>query len=61
MDKVENNLKLGNSIIGSANPTEIIAEIGINNNGGIDLAKEMIRNTHKAGVWSSLLSNCRTD
>lgn len=51
MDKVQKNLKLGNrSIIGPGNPVYIIAEIGINHNGSIDLAKEMIRSAHKVGV-----------
>lgn len=50
MDKVQNNLNLGNSIIGPGHPTYIIAEIGINHNGSIDLAKEMIRSAHKTGA-----------
>jgi N-acetylneuraminate synthase len=51
VDKVQKNLKLGNrSIIGPGNPVYIIAEIGINHNGSIDLAKEMIRSAHKVGV-----------
>lgn len=51
MDKVQKSLKLGDrSIIGEGNPVYIIAEIGINHNGSIDLAKEMIRAAHKVGV-----------
>jgi len=36
--------------IGANNPTYIIAEIGINHNGDVDLAKEMIVSAKKCGV-----------
>lgn len=43
-------LKLSNSLIGPGNPIYIIAEIGINHNGSIKLAKELISAAHKAGA-----------
>ncbi len=43
-------LKIGKHIIGSGHPTYIIAEIGINHNGDIDIAEKMIRAAKKAGV-----------
>jgi N-acetylneuraminate synthase len=41
--------KLGNRVIGETNPTYIIAEIGINHNGDIDLAKQLIDAAIEAG------------
>ncbi|GAB4422896.1 MAG: N-acetylneuraminate synthase family protein [Anaerolineales bacterium] len=35
-------MKIGNRIVGDGHPTYIIAEIGINHNGDVDLAKQMI-------------------
>jgi N-acetylneuraminate synthase len=35
-------IKLGNSLVGSGHPCYIVAEIGINHNGDIDIAKKMI-------------------
>lgn len=43
-------LKIGNHIIGEGHPTYVIAEIGINHNGDIEIAKQMIREAKKAGV-----------
>ncbi len=42
-------IKIGDQQIGSNHPTFIIAEIGINHNGSIDNAKELIREAAKAG------------
>ncbi len=50
MAKSPEALKLSNSLIGPGNPTYIIAEIGINHNGSIELAKEFIGAAHKAGA-----------
>ena len=36
------NVKIGNKIVGDGNPCFIIAEIGINHNGSVSLAKKMI-------------------
>ena len=43
-------LKIGRHIIGTGHPTYIIAEIGINHNGDIKIAEEMIRAAKNAGV-----------
>lgn len=43
-------LKIGKHIIGTGHPTYIIAEIGINHNGDIDVAEKMIYAAKKAGV-----------
>lgn len=50
MAKVFKKLCLGNNLIGPGCPTYIIAEIGINHNGNIDLTKQMISSAHKVGA-----------
>ena len=42
-------MKIGKYEIGGANPVFVIAEIGINHNGNVDLAKELIAAAKKAG------------
>jgi N-acetylneuraminate synthase len=48
---VDNNLavKIGNKIVGDGHPCYIVAEIGINHNGDIDLAKRLISVAIAAG------------
>ena len=41
---------IGNRIIGTGQPVYIIAEIGINHNGDLDVAKAMIKQAHDAGA-----------
>ncbi len=41
--------KVGNQIIGDGAPVFVIAEIGINHNGSVDIAKKMIDGAVKAG------------
>lgn len=43
-------LKLGSKMVGDGHPTYIIAEIGINHNGDLDIAKKMIDAAVHAGV-----------
>ena len=43
-------LRLGNHIIGPDSPAFVVAEIGINHNGSLDLAKRMIEAAAKAGA-----------
>lgn len=43
-------IKVGNSIIGHNHPTYIIAEIGINHNGSMDIAEQLIVESAKAGA-----------
>ena len=44
-----NNVKIGNKIIGKGNCTFVIAEIGINHNGDINIAKQLIKHAFEAG------------
>jgi N-acetylneuraminate synthase len=43
-------IMLGNQLVGKAHPTYIIAEIGINHNGDLNIAKRMIQAAHYAHV-----------
>jgi N-acetylneuraminate synthase len=43
-------IEIGNSTVGEGHPTYIVAEIGINHNGSIDIAKDLIRAAVHAGV-----------
>ena len=43
-------MKIGNRMVGDGHPTYIIAEIGINHNGDLDTAKEMIMAAKDCGV-----------
>ncbi|MEJ5313537.1 MULTISPECIES: N-acetylneuraminate synthase family protein [Anaerolinea] len=45
-------VKIGNRMIGDGHPTYIAAEIGINHNGDLDIAKRMILEAKRAGVDS---------
>ncbi len=42
-------IKVGNRFIGDGEPVFIVAEIGINHNGSVDIAKKMIEAAHYAG------------
>lgn len=46
----ERIVKVGNREIGDNRPTFIIAEIGINHNGSVELAKKMISGAVAAGA-----------
>lgn len=43
-------LKIGSRMIGEGCPTYVVAEIGINHNGDLNIAKKMIRAAKEAGV-----------
>ena len=43
-------VKIGDLWIGDGHPAAIVAEIGVNHNGSIDIAKELIKQAHHAGV-----------
>jgi N-acetylneuraminate synthase len=47
---MKREMKLGNRMVGDGYPTYIIAEIGINHNGDLDLTKRMIDAAAHAGV-----------
>ena len=43
-------IKIGNRMVGDNHPAYIIAEIGINHNGGVDIAKQLIDAAKHGGV-----------
>jgi N-acetylneuraminate synthase len=43
-------IKIGNRWVGDGHPTYVIAEIGINHNGSVESAKELIKAAHDAHV-----------
>ena len=43
-------INIGEKLVGDGNPTYVVAEIGINHNGDIEIAKELIRKAKHAGV-----------
>ncbi|MDP2966069.1 MAG: N-acetylneuraminate synthase family protein [Pelolinea sp.] len=43
-------IKIGNRLIGDSQPVYIVAEMGINHNGDLDIAKEMIMAAHETGA-----------
>ncbi len=43
-------VKIGDRMVGDGHPTYIVAEIGINHNGSVDIAKLLIDAAVKAGV-----------
>jgi len=47
---MKREIKIGNRLVGDGHPTYIVAEIGINHNGDLDLAKQMIDAAVHAGV-----------
>jgi N-acetylneuraminate synthase len=43
-------VKIGKSMIGDGHPTYVVAEIGINHNGDIDIAKKLMESAKRYGV-----------
>jgi N-acetylneuraminate synthase len=43
-------IQIGKHLVGDGNPTYVIAEIGINHNGSIDIARNLIKAAKHAGV-----------
>ncbi len=43
-------IKIGKRLLGDGHPTYIVAEIGVNHNGDLDLAKKLIQSAAHAGV-----------
>ncbi len=43
-------IKIGNRLVGDGHPTYIVAEIGINHNGDLEIAKRLIDAAVHAGV-----------
>lgn len=50
MSETSPSLKIGDKVIGPGNPVYFIAEIGINHNGSLEIAKEMIRVAYGVGA-----------
>ena len=49
MDKMKNEVKLGQRWVGDQHPVYVIAEIGINHNGDLENARRLIEGAAKAG------------
>lgn len=47
---VKKHFKIGNQIVGDGHPAFIIAEVGINHNGNVEMAKEMISAAWESGA-----------
>ena len=47
---MSNTIKINNRIIGSGYHPFVIVEVGINHEGDIEKAKQMIRDAHRAGA-----------
>lgn len=47
---MKREIKMGNRMIGDGHPTYVVAEVGINHNGDINIAKELILASKNAGV-----------
>ncbi len=47
---MKREIKLGNRLVGDGHPTYIVAEIGINHNGDLEICKQMINAAVHAGV-----------
>ncbi len=45
-------VKIGNKLVGPGNPCYVIAEIGINHNGDLEIAKQLIQKSAEAGCDS---------
>lgn len=43
-------IKIGNRLVGDEQPTYIVAEIGVNHNGSLEIAKQLIQAAYHAGV-----------
>ena len=43
-------IKIGNRLVGDGQSTYIVAEIGVNHNGSLDITKQLIQAAYHAGV-----------
>ncbi|MDZ4158931.1 MAG: N-acetylneuraminate synthase family protein [Anaerolineaceae bacterium] len=50
MNTRERKVKLGERWVGDAQPTYLVAEIGVNHNGDLEIARDLIRSAKAAGV-----------
>lgn len=56
-----NSIKIGNNVIGNCSPCFIIAEAGVNHNGSLDMAKQLVDVAVKAGVDAVKFQTYKTD
>jgi N-acetylneuraminate synthase/N,N'-diacetyllegionaminate synthase len=54
-------IRIGDSLIGNGHPAFIIAEIGCNHNGSIEMAKELVEAAREAGCDCVKLTTFRTE
>jgi N-acetylneuraminate synthase len=47
---MKREIQIGDRMVGDGHPTYVVAEIGINHNGDLDIAKELIRAAKDSGV-----------
>lgn len=47
---MKREVKIGNRWVGDGHPAYVVAEIGVNHNGSVEIAKELIKQAHHAGV-----------
>lgn len=55
------NIKIGSKLVGEGHPTFIIAEAGINHQGDLDKAKEMVKIAAKAGADAVKFHSYKTE
>jgi N-acetylneuraminate synthase len=44
------NFNIGKTVVGTGQPTYVVAEIGINHNGDLEIVKKLIDAAHRAGI-----------
>ena len=49
-NRMTRSLKIGDQLVGDGHPTYLVAEIGINHNGDLEIAKKLIDAAHLAGA-----------
>lgn len=54
-------VKISSMVVGVGHPTMIIAEVGINHNGDLETARELLRQAHKAGASAVKLQTYTTE
>jgi N-acetylneuraminate synthase len=50
MEKTSRTIRIGDRLVGDGQPTYMVAEVGINHNGSLDIAKQIVQAAKHAGV-----------